>query len=245
MGGYPLAVVDVYFHAPSSDVDAVLAGVRDASRAYGAPLVGGHTTRREGGPHALAVAILGRAEHLLTGSGARAGDAILFGVDLNGAYRGDWPFWNATDGRSPDDLRGHLALLGTLAASGHVHACKDVSNAGVAGTLLMMLEASGLGGVLDLDRVPAPPNVSLDRWLLTFPSFGFVFAVEPEHAAAVQGVLRERGIVCETIGHADASSKMRVASQGREALLWDLTELPFCGFGPRPPRDNRPKDSRP
>jgi AIR synthase-related protein len=244
MGGYPLAVVDVYFHHPASDVEAVLAGIRDASRVYGAPLVGGHTTRRERGPHALAVAILGRAEHLLTGSGARAGDEILFGVDLKGRYRGDWPFWNATEGRSSDELRGNLAALGALAASGHVDACKDVSNAGIAGTVLMMLEASGLGGVLDLDRVPVPANVSLERWLLTFPSYGFVFAVAPERAAAVRAVMRERGIVCESVGHADVSSKLRVASHGREVLLWDLAELPFCGFGPGSARERQGKAGR-
>jgi AIR synthase-related protein len=233
MGGFPLAVVDVYFHAAASKTDAVLSGIRDACRAYGVPLVGGHTTRSEAGPHALAVAILGRANRLLTSFGARDGDDVLAAVDLRGSYRGDFPFWNASAGRDPAELRADLAVLGALADSGAAHACKDVSNAGVAGTLLMMLEASGAGGVLDLDRLPRPEGVDLDRWLLTFPSYGFLLAASPGESAAVSERFRARGIACDRVGRVDGSSTLRLAAAGREAVLWDLASRPFTGFGPR------------
>jgi AIR synthase-related protein len=234
MGGHPLALVDVYFHAGAANVEAVLEGIGDACRAYGVPLVGGHTTRTADGPHALAVAILGRADHLLTSFGARPGDDVIVGVDLRGGYRGDFPFWNASAGRASRDLRDDLAVLGKLAATGAVHACKDVSNAGVAGSLLMMLEASGAGGVLDLDGVPRPEGVALDAWLATFPSFGFVFTVAPAASGVVLALLRERGIACERAGRVDATTRLRLASGGREAVLWDLAREPFTGFGPRP-----------
>ncbi len=232
MGGSPLAVVDVYFHAPASSADEVIAGMRDACAAYCVPLVGGHTTRREGGPHVLVVAILGRAERLLTSFGANAGDTILFGVDLRGEYRAGFPFWNSTGGRKPESLRGDLAVLGDLAVSGDVHACKDVSNAGLAGTLLMLLEASGIGGVLHLDGVPIPDEVALEKWLLTFPSYGFLMATSPHAAAAVKSTLRERGLTCETVGTTDGSRTLRIALRDRQAILWDLGRQPFTGFGP-------------
>jgi AIR synthase-related protein len=232
MGGYPLAVVDVYFQS-SSDADRVLGGLRDASRAYGVPLVGGHTTRRLHGPHALAVAILGRAESLLTSSGARPGDVVVFVVDLRGAYRGDFPFWNASSERSPDALRSDLAVFGPLSASGRVHACKDVSNAGIAGTLLMMLEASGVGAMLDLDGMPRPPGVDLDRWLQTFPSYGFLLAVPSAEVASVRSHWQGRGITCEAVGRFDDSRTLTFEASGETALLWDLSRNEFTGFSPQ------------
>jgi AIR synthase-related protein len=231
MGGYPLAVVDAYFHAPSSAVDAVVSGMRDACDAYGVPLVGGHTTCREGGPHCLAVAILGRARHLLTSFGARPGDVVLLASDLRGAYRGSFPFFNATTGRTGESLRDDLATLGALAESGDVHACKDVSNAGIAGTLLMLFEASGVGGTLDLDRLPMPAGVTLERWLATFPSFGFLLSVPEGRVTAVRDVFGARGIACEAVGRADATRVMRLVAKGEEAVLWDLGQRPFTGFG--------------
>jgi selenophosphate synthetase-related protein len=232
MGGYPLAVVDVYFHAEGSAVDGVLAGITAACRAYGVPLVGGHTSRTQQGPHALAVAVLGRADALLTSFGARAGDDVLLAADMRGAYHDDLPFWDASAGRGADELRGDLALLAKLAESGRVHACKDVSNAGTAGTLLMMLEASGAGGVLDLDALFRPEGTSLARWLLSFPSYGFLLAVPRDATAGVRSVFRERGIACERVGRVDATSVLRLAQAGREAPLWDLEATPFTGFGP-------------
>jgi AIR synthase-related protein len=233
MGGYPVAVVDVYFHAPSSAVGEVVSGMRDACAAYGVPLVGGHTTSRPGGPDALAVAILGRAEQLLTSFGAQAGDVLLFGVDVRGRYRKDFPFWNATEERSSESLRGDLALLGRLAHEAQVHACKDVSNAGLAGTLLMMLEASGVGATLELERVPRPPGVALQTWLTTFPSYGFLFSVPPQGASAVQSALHSRGLTCERVGAMDASTELRLASSEGRAVLWDHARRPYTGFGRR------------
>jgi AIR synthase-related protein len=231
MGGYPLAVVDVYFHAASSAVDSVVAGIRDACAAYGVPLVGGHTTCREAGPHALAVAILGRAESLLTSFGARAGDVLLLAVDLHGSYRDGFAFWNATERRSPESLRADLSLLGTLARRSVVHACKDVSNAGIAGTFLMMLEASGMGGTLDLERIPRPPGVMLAKWLTTFPSYGFLLSVPAGAASAVQAAARDRGLTCEPIGHVDESTELRLASRSGYRVLWDHSREPYAGFG--------------
>jgi AIR synthase-related protein len=231
MGGAPLAVVDVLFHDPRSELETVLRGMRDACTAYGVPLVGGHTTCREQGPHVLAVAILGRAERLLTSFGAHAGDTLLYLVDLRGSYRGDFPFWNATAGRDPGGLRGDLALLCSLARLGTIHACKDVSNAGVAGTLLMMLEASGRGAYLDLHCLPRPSGVDLARWLVSFPSFGFLLSVSPEHASAVQSLAGERGLACEPVGEVDDSSQLWLGSQRERAKVWDLAERGFTGFG--------------
>jgi selenophosphate synthetase-related protein len=205
--------------------------MRDACAAFGVPLVGGHTTCQDGGPHCLAVAILGRARHLLTSFGAKPGDALLLATDLRGAYREGFPFFDAATGRPAESLRGDLAVFGELAAEGSVHACKDVSNAGIAGTLLMMLEASGRGATLSLDRLAVPPGATLDQWLATFPSYGFLLSVPEERVPGVRRRFTVRGLACDAVGRVDASHALRLASEGDEALLWDLSERPFTGFG--------------
>jgi selenophosphate synthetase-related protein len=232
MGGHPIAVVDVYFHAPEAAADLVLGGVRAACGAFRVPLVGGHTTRQAGGPDALAVAILGRADHLLPSFGARPGDALVSLVDLRGRYREPFPFFDAATGRASHELCGDLAVLEALAAQGAVHACKDVSNAGIAGSVLMMLEASGAGGAIDLDALPMPREATLERWLATFPSYGFVLAVAPDRLAAIERSAGARELACARIGHVDEGRVLRLIRDGRHAVLWDLAERPFTGFAP-------------
>jgi selenophosphate synthetase-related protein len=54
---------------------------------------------------------------------------------------------------------------------------------GIIGTLLMLLETSGCGAILDLDRVPCPVGLPLERWLLCFPSYGFLLSVRPDQGS--------------------------------------------------------------
>lgn len=56
------------------------------------------------------------------------------------------------------------------------HAAKDVSMAGVVGTVAMLAEASGTGAELDVAGVPRPAAATLSDWLTCFPGMAFVTA---------------------------------------------------------------------
>jgi hypothetical protein len=60
-------------------------------------------------------------------------------------------------------------------------AAKDVSMAGLVGTLGMLAEASGTGAVLDVAAVPRPASATAGDWLTCFPGFGLLTA---DHADA-------------------------------------------------------------
>jgi len=68
---------------------------------------------------------------------------------------------------------------GAFAGRARPAAAKDVSMAGIAGTLGMLAEASGCGAVLDVARVPRPAAATMGDWLTCFPGFGLVTAAEP------------------------------------------------------------------
>jgi len=135
MGGRSLAVVDVLWTPSLSDSAEVWDGMAAASKAYGVPLVGGHTTITGGGNAFLAAAVLGKAHKLITSFEARPNDDLLMAVDLRGSYRREQPFWNASVGAPPQRLRKDLELLPAIAEREWCRAGKDISNGGVIGTL--------------------------------------------------------------------------------------------------------------
>jgi hypothetical protein len=53
-------------------------------------------------------------------------------------------------------------------------AAKDVSMAGLVGTLGMLAEASGCGAILDVARIPRPVGASVGDWLGCFPGFAML-----------------------------------------------------------------------
>ncbi|GLS45660.1 sll0787 family AIR synthase-like protein [Methylobacterium brachythecii] len=236
MGGRPIAVVDALWSRDATQADPVLAGLADAAAIYGVPVVGGHTnTRAEAGN--LAVAVLGKAgPRLLTSFDARPGDDLVAVIDLRGRFREPNPYWDASTGSPAERLRGDLALLPGLAEGGLCKAAKDISMAGIVGTALMLLECSGVGGLIDLDAIPRPSDVPLARWLTAFPSFGYLLSVRPDRTPEVLSRFSERGIAAATIGTIDASRVARVCDAGGdEAVVWDFLAGPLIGCGAAEP----------
>lgn len=232
MGGRAIAVVDALWSQSSGDTDLVWAGMKAASEAYNVSIVGGHTNCHS--PYsALAVAILGRATQLITSFDARSGDALLVVGDFRGKLHPNYPFWNAATDADPVQLRENLAILPYLAESGLCTAGKDISMGGILGTLLMLLETSGCGAILDLDQIPCPPELSLDRWLMTFPSYGFLLSVLPDRVAAVQACFQDQGLVCERVGTVQPEPELVLRSSSESVVFWDFRQQSLTGFSSR------------
>jgi AIR synthase-related protein len=230
MGGRPWAVVDVLFLG-KGDNERVLQGVAAASQAFGVPVVGGHTTRVSG-ETMLGVAVLGRAKRLISGGAAKPGDVILAALSLQGSFRGSGGNFNAATAAPSHVLRAQIGMLPELAEAGLVAAGKDISMAGLCGTLLMLIEQSGVGAEVDLGAIPAPSGVEALRWLTAFPSFGFLLATSADAVPSVCARFDSVGVACAPIGHIENSSKLSASYEGERHVYWDLDDAPLTGFGP-------------
>ena len=228
MGGRPTAVVNALWSHGMDPAGAMLQGMARASQTYGVPIVGGHSNNRSERPQ-LAVAILGQAQALLTSFNATPGDKLVMAVDLRGAFEEPFPYWNASTTAPATRLRGDLELLPRLAEDGVCDAAKDLSMAGAVGTAMMLLECSQVGAVIDVDAIPRPNGVPLQRWLAAFPSYGFVLSVRPEHLGEVLTRFAVRDIACSVVGDVTATREVHLRHAGGQAMLWDFAEDAFIG----------------
>lgn len=229
MGGRPIAVVDALWSQSASAAKPIWEGMKAAAQVFNVPIVGGHTNCHSA-YNALSVAILGRAKRLITSFNAQPGDVILMVGDFRGRSHPKHPFWDAATQAEPQQLRADLDLLPQLAEAGLCDAGKDISMGGILGTLLMLLETSGCGALLDLDKVPYPDTVPLERWLICFPSYGFLLSVRPDCVAEVRSRFRERGLICEAIGEIQPTHQLRLKWQSESVLFWDLSKHALTGF---------------
>jgi len=236
MGGRPLAVVDALWSAGADAGAPLLEGLAEASRRYGVPIVGGHSNYQSARGQ-LAVAIVGRARKLLTSFAARPGDALLMAIDLRGAWQEPYPYWNCSTAAPAERLRADLEVLPSLAEDGLCDAAKDISMAGALGTALMLLECSKVGARIDVDAIPRPAALDPDdaaallRWLISFPSYGFVLSVRPQHVDAVLARFRARDIGCAAVGEVLARPQVTLKHRGGEAQLWDIATEAFITAG--------------
>lgn len=230
MGGVPFAVTDVLMSADEQGQAELLRGMRDASRAFGVPVVGGHTGRSRGETF-LAVSIVGRARALLSSFGARAGYSLVAAVDLRGQYRGEQAYFDAATSASPDCLRRNVSLLSELAEAGLAVAAKDVSQAGFVGTLAMLCETSNVGATFQLAELPTPNDVETYRWLTTFPSYGFLLASRPDKVDALLDTFTRQGISAAEVGHFVAEPRVYLVDGRHKELFWDLGREMLTGMG--------------
>jgi uncharacterized protein len=229
MGGRPIAVVDAVWASAEDEAAPVLDGLRAAVETYRVPVVGGHTNIRTDRPQ-LAVAILGRAKRLLTSFDARPADRLLAAIDLRGRYREPFANWEAATDAPAGRLLADLELLPDIAEAGLCAAAKDISQAGVVGTAAMLAECSRVGVKIDVAAVPCPEDAPLDRWLQTFPSYGFLLAVPPAKSQAVLARFRDRNIAAADIGEFTADRRVAITGGGAAAeTIWDFSKEPLLG----------------
>lgn len=181
MGARPTGLLDAVGAPTASHLTRIIRGISAAAHAWRTPVIGGHT--QLGVTSALSVTALGTAPHPIRAGGGRIHDTISLTADLAGRWRPGYheKQWDSTSSRTSDDLcamAGHIADLRPAAA-------KDVSMAGIAGTLGMLAEASGTGAELDVAHIPRPAGASMGGWLTCFPGYAMLTAERtPARAAA-------------------------------------------------------------
>jgi selenophosphate synthetase-related protein len=233
MGAEPLALVDTVV-ASEAVARKALEGLRHASELYRVPVVGGHLTIHAG-PPALSAFGLGRATRgrVLSVRNAAPGQSLLFAGCIEGRMRPDFPFFGSFDARGRE-LAGDVRTLAAVAADGAAVAAKDVSMAGILGSLGMLLEYGGLGVTVDLDALPRPADVGLAQWLGCFPCLAFVLCAPPDREKDCIAAFHERGLVAEVIGTLDDSGLLRIAAGGATATVLDVRTEPVTGLPPAP-----------
>jgi putative N-acetyltransferase (TIGR04045 family) len=176
MGADPVGALDALGAADRDHAGRVLTGIRRGAAALRLPVLGGHT--QLGVPAALSVTGLGQTATPVAAGGGRLGDALTLTADVDGGWRAGYRGrqWDSTSWRSREELAPMLSAI----ARAQPHAAKDVSMAGLVGTVAMLAEASGTGAELDVAAVPRPAAATMSDWLTCFPGMAFVSADAPD-----------------------------------------------------------------
>ncbi len=230
MGARPLAVVDT-ITGDEAHARASLEGMRYASGLYQVPIVGGHLTTTDG-PPALSAFAVGSCRRPLSSAAAVPGQRLALLACLEGEMREDFPFFGSFEQRG-GRLAGDVRLLADLADEGLCVAAKDVSMAGLLGSLAMLLEPTRCGVTLDLADLPCPEGVDLARWLSCFPCFAFLLCLPPERADEARAAAAGRGLSLTDLGTLDDSGLLRLRDGERVETVADLITEDITGLRAR------------
>lgn len=232
MGGRPLGLVNVLASGEKAQRLQIVKGIEKGCRKLRVPMIGGHLHPDAPERHpALSVAILGTAKKLLRTHLAKAGDDLVIAVDLIGRA-GCYSVisWDANSGKSPEQLLSRLEVLPQIAERGLACAAKDVSNAGILGTIAIMMENSNKGAMIDLAAIPKPDSIELSDWILCFQSFGFVLAVAPDRTQQVLDLFSKQHLTAQVVGKVVAEPVVSIHIDGVNEMLFDFRKDMITGI---------------
>ena len=232
MGGRPMGMVNVMASGDEAQRELMVSGIKRGCDKLRVPMLGGHLhPDTDLAVPSLSVAILGRASNILRSHKAVAGDDLVLAVDLSGR-RGcsSVTSWDANSGKSPEEILHRLEALPVIADNHWSCAAKDISNAGILGTISIFMENSGKGCRIHVDHIPGPESIPLQDWLHCFQSFGFILAVKPEHTPDVLNQFARRQVDAAVVGTVTDTDRVTIHAGNDGHLLFDFAEDEITGI---------------
>ena len=228
MGGKPIAMVNIMAVDNEEIYEEILSGIVDGCRKFNVPMVGGHL-HPDAEYNSLDVAIAGIAskDSLITSSGAKVGDKVLVAIDTDGRQYPGIPLnWDTTYEKDAKLVQDQIKIMQKIAEEHLPSAGKDISNPGTLGTLEMLLESSGVGASVELEKIPRNENVDWDMWLRAYPGAAFVMTASEENAQAIIDALSPYSFEVAVIGDVIEEKKLYLSSGDEKLVLFDQNSNP-------------------
>jgi uncharacterized protein len=231
MGGIPLGMTNVLSTQNPEICREIMNGINEGVKKFGVPMVGGHV-HPDTPYNSLDVSITGIVgkEDVITSGGARVGNQVIIAIDLDGKTHEKFPLnWDTTTFKSSKLVQDQIAAMNRIARRHLVTAGRDISNPGTLGTLGMLLEASGVGASIELEKIPRNDSVDWDDWLKLYPGAGFVFTTTKANVDECIELLEEVNISSNVVGEIIEDKKLHITYQNQKEVLFDFNQDRIMG----------------
>jgi selenophosphate synthetase-related protein len=229
-GGTPLAASVIISSDSENTRSELMQGIIDATHKFEIPLVRGHTsdiTKNTGVSATVIGSIL--KEYYISAGGAKVGDTILVIADFDGIVaQTNKYYWDTVTNQNPAEIKKRFTFMNQLGESHLADASKDISNGGILGTLLLMLEYSKKGAVVHLDSILIPPKLlnleySLLDYCKMYLTTAFLLAIPPKNLEKIKKLAVKYSLSCSAIGEVTDGSSITLAYGTDSQKLWDWT----------------------
>ncbi|MCS7144482.1 MAG: AIR synthase related protein [Archaeoglobaceae archaeon] len=229
MGARARYAVNVISVKDASSLEAIKNGMLDAARKYGIKILKGHV-HPDAPFNSVEVAMIGFARKgtLIKSNTAKEGDSIIVAVDTIGEPHEKLIYNFDSTKKDAEIIRKQLEAMVYLGEKKLVNAGKDLSNAGIIGTIAMMLEVSKKGALIELENIPKPEKVEMLQWLKSYPACGF--CVTSEQPEEVLKVFKSHGLNAEVVGKVDSTRAVKLAYKGIQKTFFDFRKESVLGL---------------
>jgi len=231
-GARPLGYAHILSSNSSSVRRQIVNGIKHGIDKYRLKFLKGHT-HPDTSYEAIDAAVVGVACNILSSATAKVGDSLIVAVDLDGDFGlKSWvKTFDSVLFKTSEQVLTRLESIVQIADERLAHACRDVSGPGVIGTIGMLCESSHVGALINIEAIPKPENLSLQEWLITYPSTGFVLTTDrPEECVELLG---SHELTANVVGTTTETKTIQICYRGQTETFMNLEEESIFGFKQR------------
>ena len=206
-GGIPIAASLIISVKNVETCKSILDGICEASNKFHVPIIRGHTNPR-GTCFELSSTMIGeiKKENYISAGNAQINDNIILAVDFDGKVgKASKFYWDTVTFKNSEEILKKRKSMNVIAEKHLANSSKDVSNGGIFGTLLQLINYSNIGANININNIKIPPKLtkldySLEMYVKMYLTTSFILTAIDDNCEEIINVFKNYGMEANIIG---------------------------------------------
>lgn len=228
-GGIPIAASIILSYADFNKGKEILEGLCDASKKFKVPIIRGHTNTL-GKKYELSSTMIGeiRKEDYISAKNAQINDDIILAIDFDGKVgKASRYYFDTTTYKTSEVVLQKRKVMNIIAEKHLANSSKDISNAGIFGTVLQLIKYSGVGANVNINQIQIPPtlkklNYTLEMYVKMYLTTSFILTAPEYNSHKLINILEKYGLNANIIGKIIKEKNLLKINDGNEDFSIDV-----------------------
>jgi len=225
-GGIPLAASIIISVKEPNICKELLEGICEGSQKFKVPVIRGHTNVH-GKYYELSSTMIGEInkEDYISAGNAQVGDNIILAVDFDGKTgKASKLYYDTTTFKSSEEVLRKRKAMNMIAQKHIANASKDISNGGIFGTLIQMINYSNVGADVNITKIKIPPKLidkgyDLETYIQMYLTTSFILTAPEVNCKEIVETFQEYGLNANIIGNIIKDPNLLRINNGKEESI--------------------------
>jgi selenophosphate synthetase-related protein len=215
-GGKPLAASIIISFKDHILGQKMIDGICKGSKLFKVPIVRGHTNITEF--NELSSTVIGemKKDEFISSTNAQDEDKIILAVDFDGKVgRASKLHWDTVTYKSSEEVLNKRRAMNEIAKLRIVNSAKDVSNGGIFGTILQLINYSKVGANISVDKIEIPQllkkkKYTLETYIKMFLTTSYILTAQQEYCEEIIKIFKNHGLTAILIGEIITKNVLKI-----------------------------------
>ncbi len=224
-GGTPLAASLIVSFKNKQIGEKIIEGAMEGSQKFRVPIVRGHTNLNSNYDE-LSSTMIGEIKKslYLSAKNAQINDDIILAVDFSGKIPDvSKYYWDTVTFKQSNEVLLRRKSMNIIAQQQLANSAKDISNAGIFGTILQLIKYSNVGAIIYINKIKIPPllvrkGYDLETYTQMYLTTSYILSAPEDKSDEVLKIFDKHNMNATVIGKIIKEEFLLKISNGKDSL---------------------------